>query len=1081
MKRLFLFAFLATLVVPTTRLLADEPPDKQIEFVRKLRAKGYADLALQYLDRLAKNPPAGMANLLPLEYARTRVSLARQKEPTQRAALFAAARKDLEAFVKTQGATPEATQARVELARLSAYEGQALLSQAIRLQDDDEKASEQAARKAEAFFLLAGKELEAAAKALKDPLQQLEVNFERGKNFLDQAATHPLNTARARLVGQAKDALEAVEKIALNDNQNPILHLTRAWLIKCYQEGDQPDKAASYVKGVLKEKVAEAAEGQRWAWNFRIRFLLQDKQLTYAVVPLYKKNLFLGIDFPPLAGSKLDNQAKLKRVQIEAKEWLKLFAGYKNSPEGYGVRFALANAYLNEAQLIEAEHLKKKGTKLGNPALLYKAAQEELASLAKSDNDYAEKAAQLELSIRFQQMGEKTPVAKLKDFDECYLKARYEMFKLQQVGAKLAKGGADAAKGLEAERREHLKTAIAAFQRGLRLADPIKDAPQEIEARYGLAYLYQMDGDPYRAAVAGEYLARANPPTKRSATAAIYALQAYEQIARATKQEGDRDRMRDLARYVIEEKRIAWANEPVTAMASSLLAEAYIAEKNWIMALDLLGKVPPNDPAYVYRKAQYVLAASAARKASKDPKEQAAFETQMRAAVQQLPPLPADADVATAQMYMSALVYVEANLLSGEAFEFAVKNETAQANEKYAQLEALHGRLQDLYAKHSRKFPEEAQASFATALREIRNRARYGLAQTAYRAGNYDAVLAPKATGEIVEEVRKLGADGKAIKMSDYRAVGELLGLALRADVQKGKINEARAILDLLRRLTGDGDEAGDSAGNVLQTLIRELRSQLREYKDKKDTVRYDETVKNFSQFLDELTKELGAKSTPEQVAFLAGCYSSLERHAEAAKLFARLPEPKIDPKKKDLTKEEHKELQDYWLTQVNYGRSLRLAKQFPEARKVLSRILTTPHARGQFLAEKEDILMLEDQALYGTAVTRWSKYKSHPTLQQALKTLETADATEQKRINELYYDAGYHYAYCMFMYGKTNKVPATQEKWINRAALEVVRLEAIPAAREAIGARLQELLRSEPLLMAEYTKMKQGKAPAGK
>src|SRR5207248_10253855 len=106
--------------------------------------------------------------------------------------------------------------------------------------------------------------------------------------------------------------------------------------------------------------------------------------------------------------------------------------------------------------------------------------------------------------------------------------------------------------------------------------------------------------------------------------------------------------------------------------------------------------------------------------------------------------------------------------------------------------------------------------------------------------------------------------------------------LALRADVQKGKIDEARAILDLLRRLTGEGDDAGDSAGNVLQTLIRELRSQLREYKEKKDTIRYDETVKNFSQFLDELTKELGEKSAPEQIGFLAGCYSSLERHAEA-------------------------------------------------------------------------------------------------------------------------------------------------------------------------------------------------------
>src|SRR5262245_45234140 len=153
MKRAVLLVPLAVLLFPagTARAQSQETPETQIQFVRNLRAKGFADLALQYLEKLQKAPPAEVAAQLPLEMARTRIALARQKEPNQRAGQFDLARKELQGFLDKNPQSPEAPQARLELARLWAYQGQALLSQSVR--EEDDKLANALARRAEENFV----------------------------------------------------------------------------------------------------------------------------------------------------------------------------------------------------------------------------------------------------------------------------------------------------------------------------------------------------------------------------------------------------------------------------------------------------------------------------------------------------------------------------------------------------------------------------------------------------------------------------------------------------------------------------------------------------------------------------------------------------------------------------------------------------------------------------------------------------------------------------------------------------------------------------------------------------------------
>src|SRR5207245_10642008 len=102
-----------------------ESPETQIDFIRKLRAKGYGDLALERIEILQKQGDAALAPLLILESARTRMAQARDKPADQRLAMIDLARNELQGFVGKHAGKPEGVQAQVELARLTTIHGQA--------------------------------------------------------------------------------------------------------------------------------------------------------------------------------------------------------------------------------------------------------------------------------------------------------------------------------------------------------------------------------------------------------------------------------------------------------------------------------------------------------------------------------------------------------------------------------------------------------------------------------------------------------------------------------------------------------------------------------------------------------------------------------------------------------------------------------------------------------------------------------------------------------------------------------------------------------------------------------------------
>lgn len=1094
----------ALLLVTAVPVRADETAETHLEFVRKLREKRLADLALKHLEALRKDPPPGMAALLPMEIARTRIALARDKGPEQRAQLFADARKELEAFVNSNEGSPEAAQARLEIARLAGYQGQALLSQALR--SDDPKTANDFARRAEQHFSQAAKELADAAKSLTTDKDKINARFEQARALLDQAqtildiSTTAANTRRAKLVGEATKILEKVETDSLNDDRDPTLHLARAWLIRCYQEGQDPGKAAVYYRE-LKQKYTpykEAQAGLRWARYFHIQN-----------IPLDKTDKLI---------KKLSDVERFRLMQTESQAWLAAYPKHHSTPEGYGVRFELARSFFLEAEWfnrdaddltgqasklteqadeIRAKDLKKAQGLSATAAKLrtkadvsrkqttkpYDEAKRYFSALVGTDNDYAEKANQIVLAISFKRMGEKTPVAQLKDFDECYLKARYEMFKMQDVIERLGKEPtAEERDKLDQQRKTHLQTIIEAIRRGLNLADAKTPAAKQEEARYYLAYTHLLAGDPYRAAVVGDELARTQPPSKHSAAAAVYALEAYAMVVNRQDVLGNRERLRDLAAFILTKNQPAWKDEPVTQLARYQLAMVGLREKNYREAIDNLEKLAPDFHAFTFAQCQLALTALKAKDEAGNEAEQKLYEQKAVAALERIPTLPSQSDPATAQMFFYAQVQ-HGSLKYSVAFELVHKGDYKSAAGRYAELDVFASGLKQQFDKLDVKLDAEPAENLRFGLSVLQKVARLGKAQTEYHLGNYAKVLEPKYTGETIAQIKKLSKGDQPIKLKDYQVTGDILGLALRAQVQQGKITDAKEILQLLRRLASEQEVTG-SATAVLQTLVQELKTQLQDLRSRGDMEKLKVTVNNFSAFLEELAKEPEQKLQKENLFFLASCYASMEKHAEAAKLYAQVPVPRkeLTDAEKKLPDEEQKkilerierEVQSYWVTQLAYARSLRLANELAESKKVLDRIQDDPKSAGKFLAEKEQIHLLEDHKVFGTAITKWSQFLQHPALQKGIVDTSRG-AGEQRRMKELYFECFYHYAYCNHMYGKNHKMEAKKKEYVKKAAELMLRLENAKNREgwEITEGRFRELMRNEPLLDAQYKELK--------
>src|SRR5262249_4080605 len=131
MKRGFLLLFGALLVAgPATAQDASVQDD--LRFVEALRKQGKSDLALEYLQQLAKNPSPELQKALPLELARTRLDAAGEEPDSgKRLQFYADARDEFQKWLQANAADPRVSEVKLDVARVAVLQGRTQLSQAL--------------------------------------------------------------------------------------------------------------------------------------------------------------------------------------------------------------------------------------------------------------------------------------------------------------------------------------------------------------------------------------------------------------------------------------------------------------------------------------------------------------------------------------------------------------------------------------------------------------------------------------------------------------------------------------------------------------------------------------------------------------------------------------------------------------------------------------------------------------------------------------------------------------------------------------------------------------------------------------
>lgn len=1011
------------LLGPTAR--AAESTD--LDFVRGLRERQLADLALEYIKDLRKKQlPPDVATLLPLEEARAHVDLAQlDGDEASQAAHRNQARTLFETFLKTNSQHPLAAEANLEIARLVGLQAKAQLGRALR--QDNKAAQRSELLKARARFEEAARLLQAAGKQIEGRLgnadaetrgmlqqAQVQAEFELALNLFHQAQTFTDTAELAKRGEILKAATTLFGKIAARDSRNPLCLQAKAWQGRCYQENDDPKAARKLYSEVIVELGEQAEAARRLARYFRLQVMARDPDLKKPV-------------------------ATLQDIQQGADRWLQDYRNYRNSPEGIGVRYEFGNALLKEGQL-------KPNTTLGQAQArdLLQRAQRIFQEIEQSDNDFTEQAREGRLSIILKLSSERSrgDISRLQNFEECYLRAQVEVAQINQAEKEL-KG-----EQLAGKRREHLKNIQTALDRAFDLADAKVTAQELADARYLFARSAFSLGDYYRAAVLGEDLARNMPRAGRAPAAGTYALFAYSQLLAESERAGqsgdildaDRRRLRQLAEYL--EK--TWPTDAAADVARHQLGRLLLQEKKYPEAVATLSRVSPTYTDSTRSLFQLGYAAQMAQRTESKPLPGRPPYIQIALnALRAVPPLADDADPATIPIYFEAKLTLGSLLYTQKNPAEAVTLGTALLKEVGNPTLALDS---------------IARAELETKALGLQLLGRLGVAEIDDNARQYAKVR--EAVTPIVQQLKNPEQRGKLLELKDPDLLPALLGLALRANVQDNKINEARELVGLLQQFSPE------QSREILKRLVQQLRLQVLSLREKGDAVKadLDRTVTNFTAFLDQLAKQQEQKPNAEMTLFIAQSYSSLDNHRRAAELVEKVSPP-ADEK-------DPKPVQVYRAARILAAREYRLDKQYDKADALLQGTQASVGGKpgwGQqnMDVQKERIFLLQDQEKYsgaGGAILAWNGLMKQ--LQPRIR--------EDVRLKEQYFECYYHLTWCLFKNGQKQTDPAKKLAASRQAARFVVQLQQTQPdmGGEANKKRFEELVKAEPELREQVEQL---------
>jgi hypothetical protein len=1004
--------YLSRILLLAAFLLIDRPVISQelphAEFARSLRAKQYPDLALDYLLKVNKGGGGDKDPTLLLELAATRLELAGlESEINRRLVLLGQARAELDEFLAKHAKHPQAPEAELQKARLAALQGKIQLSKAVRSESGEVDALQARMMLEEAgrnFDQVRGK-IDAQLKKLgEDPQMEeeiaakkalteakLQVDFDKGLNLFDQAQTF-LDSGptadpdkRAAKVKEAIKTLERLSSISSSDPKQPLAWQAGAWVGRSYGEIGDPSKAISKLQSVIDARAKEAELGQRLAKYF---LLLVPRQST---------------------GPKDD--VREGRI-ASATQWLKDYPQARATPEGFGVRYemALANVELGLDPKLKGQQKQH-----------FDRARALCKELERNENDFVDKARQLQMTILKAEGGFGRDIKTLNNFEECLIRARYEASLL--------------AKEKDNEgRKQAFQKIITILERGLDLNSKATTKAPAIDINQALAMLsgYYLFSEAYDKVIqVGEPVARSKPPSSQTGTVAMYVLEALgEKILKHLHNNdpvddwaAEKKRFTDLVQYVEQ----TWSNETPANFARHQMGRVLLVEKKYPEAVAVLDRVTPDYSGIPFVR---FLLADAALRIEGDQKQ--AFADKARAALESIPELPNGAAAASSEVYLQGKHRLGLMLLN---------------QKKYDQVDRLVDsvlvRLPSLRLDNEQR--RQVHLGNLSLLKHYTESARAG---TEYSAGHFAKVR--EMLDPVVENVK----NDKAPELKqDPRLARNLLTLALSANIQDNQFERAQQILQALHKAIPDDDKDEGNA-IILRQVAQLIQELVRTAKGKNNPEETEKAVNGFALFVDKLSEEYAKDANPETRRLLAACYASLERHEKAIELLRKIEEPKGANGAAPDAKIE----QNYRAAHILLARELRQANNLTEAQKILKEIQATPWGKTNLDVVKESYHLLEAQGNYAQAAARWSDLVNR-------QLIPKINIDPQMKVQ--YFECYFYLANCLYHAG----IKGRDEKAIKRSADLIARLEQKwpDFGGDVSKSRFDQLLASDQNLKSQY------------
>jgi hypothetical protein len=926
-------------------------PTNPLDLAHGLREQGSADLAVEYLVSLEAKPlPPELKAVLPLELARARLdAVPLEPEEGRRTALLALAKAEFDKFLRDQPRHPQAAEASLSLARVSAVLARQQLARAASVEGKDRRrvelskvrpAFDEAARRyADAIkqieAQLAGGKVEGVRKfELTRDLRRAEL--EHGVVMFRTADTYPAETAaekkdRGAVLLTAKKQFLA---LAERDVNQPLGWAARAWAAECdhvLQNGVEAEKQTAVIRAAVNTNPA-AREGLRMSRFFEVQHKYEAAQ----------------------------SAADLRAAREAGERWLTEFKNpVRPSPEQFSVQYYVAVLKLDEAKAtgVRQDEKSKQVTVSQSAQRLLREAEKEFRALATADNDYADRAArQRTQTIRLIIGDAAKPPTVFTTFDECQMAAVVQMDQGLRATDPAAKG-------------THLAAAAALLDRALSLAGPTTPSREKADAQVQLVYAHLAAGEAAKAAALGESVARAGTPVGPAARAGALAVQAYLQPqADAETANAQTAKALVLADYL--EK--TFPNDPPTDVVRVMHADLLLRQQQPEPAYRLLLTVGPGHTDLARARLLEGVAAFwlVGDKSPLPAKERADVYARAVADLTAVPAPWSDTPADDARTYLRLRQQLTSLHLLANKPDAAIPVTTSLIKaaddlihlskpiRKVHQFEAERLQLMAVVAKAK----PLADAQKYAAMAEVLDPTLVALARSVVTKG--------PAVKQAADLAAKTGADGQpfydegelgelaaaADKLDKYRR-DVLVVLALQGRVRGGQVDQAAELVTLLRKLGG----SLEANAQTLATLTRAVRDHAAELRRKGQDADADKLAAGVGALFEKIAAE--PNQTPAMQVFLGIALKDLGRYDKACELLGKIPAPPdADLKAPFATLPEEKKgpVRLYRTARLELAKAQRLAGRFDAADEILA---AADWAKGLLDFRRESNLILEARA----------------------------------------------------------------------------------------------------------------------